>query len=1021
MVAMPTSVLTHIDNVVTEMERELHEIRAFEQRQEASDLRQGQLDEIRRLVAERLLIGGNDEDDLRNAKAEVNRLGALEADHMALKTQVSELELQRSSAEREREELVRVRAALELECETRLNELKAAAEALEGEKRRAVKIEESANERVIAAAYEAEAVQKQLLEAEVTLERERMLNGEALASNESTVVALKRAESDLEALEGNSRAVLNDCRSLQAKIKDMEEERSLTTVRIRELDIENAELRASDEENRLRMLELLKEIEDHKGQHEHHHHHMKIHIEKIQGFESDAAAGAIKVSDLEKSLADRDVQLQGHHRQHSLNNQKITDLESFVQELQGNVLQSQQTSGQHRSRISELEALVQSYKGKHSDAEQRLKEYEDAHDGHKRQHQANKLKIQELEDALLMHQGTRSRSESSHMSKAAQLEQQLLELQAAHDGHARQNKSHQMKISELERELEENRLAIEGHHRTHTTNRGKLSEMEQRLAEYEANHDKNLRKHSLSSSKIGNLESDLERLQDEKARAEKLHGTHKSRIQELEELLEASHREHGEKHAKNGARLKEYEQMLADTQAGHDVKHGQNDRRIKELMQQLEDSQAALAASRKECELLKIDIENTVEKHNQYLKIKTDELQLKLAQANETISSLRLQLDQATTKSVSLERQSSFSRKSVASSFDKRQTLVGELIQRDYLVGRLLPDSTDSFVAKVQQATVNIGDALKSANEAHVKCIHAQLTSLREGRNIGTSVKDALFEFAEKEIINSERSAAAELVEASLSEMRALEMELPTVHNLSDYEKNEVIARIQLDLAKCEEELELLRLDTALEDVPETVLLMILMFQDEGPSANWEDGFSPMHWAAKYARRDILEYMLRLPEGRSLLQKRDIYGRAPLYYAQASKTETLSHWLQREVEGGDAAPIEVIGGRPDDAIATLPPQYAKVLKTIERHGWSSMKWKDGFTMLHWAAGKGNRDICRYLMEIGGDANAVDRNNRTPLDIATDRGDTEILAVLTSKRKKSIFPRSRPSTSSGMNR
>jgi ankyrin repeat protein len=82
-----------------------------------------------------------------------------------------------------------------------------------------------------------------------------------------------------------------------------------------------------------------------------------------------------------------------------------------------------------------------------------------------------------------------------------------------------------------------------------------------------------------------------------------------------------------------------------------------------------------------------------------------------------------------------------------------------------------------------------------------------------------------------------------------------------------------------------------------------------------------------------------------------------------------------------------------------------------VLKKIEQHGWRSMNWKNGFTMLHWAAGKGNHEICRYLLELNGDARAADGNNRSPLDIATDRGDTELVAILTSKRK-SIFPMSR---------
>ena len=56
--------------------------------------------------------------------------------------QVLELEVSRSKVEVERDELLKIRAALEAECETRLNELQSLASAVETEKGRSARAEE---------------------------------------------------------------------------------------------------------------------------------------------------------------------------------------------------------------------------------------------------------------------------------------------------------------------------------------------------------------------------------------------------------------------------------------------------------------------------------------------------------------------------------------------------------------------------------------------------------------------------------------------------------------------------------------------------------------------------------------------------------------------------------------------------------------------------------------------------------------------------------------------------------------
>merc|ERR1711862_440496 len=52
--------------------------------------------------------------------------------------------------------------------------------------------------------------------------------------------------------------------------------------------------------------------------------------------------------------------------------------------------------------------------------------------------------------------------------------------------------------------------------------------------------------------------------------------------------------------------------------------------------------------------------------------------------------------------------------------------------------------------------------------------------------------------------------------------------------------------------------------------------------------------------------------------------------------------------------------------RPEGLDQELPEKVMVALERMERHGWSGMKWKRGFTLLHWAAMDGKRSLCEYL-------------------------------------------------------
>mmetsp|Transcript_65158 Transcript_65158/g.121460 ORF Transcript_65158/g.121460 Transcript_65158/m.121460 type:complete len:712 (-) Transcript_65158:48-2183(-) len=77
----------------------------------------------------------------------------------------------------------------------------------------------------------------------------------------------------------------------------------------------------------------------------------------------------------------------------------------------------------------------------------------------------------------------------------------------------------------------------------------------------------------------------------------------------------------------------------------------------------------------------------------------------------------------------------------------------------------------------------------------------------------------------------------------------------------------------------------------------------------------------------------------------------------------------------------------------------LPEPYAQLLKRVELYGWTSVNWKDGFSMLHWAAKRGNTPLCRYLVQLDADPNARDVNSDAPLDFAVAGGHSETVGFL----------------------
>merc|ERR1712129_17217 len=131
----------------------------------------------------------------------------------------------------------------------------------------------------------------------------------------------------------------------------------------------------------------------------------------------------------------------------------------------------------------------------------------------------------------------------------------------------------------------------------------------------------------------------------------------------------------------------------------------------------------------------------------------------------------------------------------------------------------------------------------------------------------------------------------------------------------------------------------------------------------------------------------------------STLDLPDQHGHTPLSHAERAGHRSLLHFLRdRAGSFGNRRPSET----------DIPAAYQEVLKQVESSGWDAVTWKDGYTMLHWAASKGRHDLCDHLLRLRADPADQDKFERTPLDCASQAGHDEVV------RRLSVWDTLRPS-------
>ena len=134
----------------------------------------------------------------------------------------------------------------------------------------------------------------------------------------------------------------------------------------------------------------------------------------------------------------------------------------------------------------------------------------------------------------------------------------------------------------------------------------------------------------------------------------------------------------------------------------------------------------------------------------------------------------------------------------------------------------------------------------------------------------------------------------------------------------------------------------------------------------------------------EWQEREAAAIMLEAEIERSTIKLQSTF-RGVLGYRAAKKERSL-----RPTRGG------VFAGVSDGVSAAI--------RLVEQKGWSRMIWKEGHTLLHWAAMAGRADLCGYFLELNADTEAVDGHGRTPVDLAVEFDHTSVSALLLSARQ-----------------
>lgn len=959
--------LKRIDAVVSQMEQELssdlaacvsspeaqaawdvthglewidRQIDAKARRREACESRQAHLADLRRLVAQR------DENMATLQAPEISarstsRLSILEDEHEELKKQV----------EAERLELLKVRANLQVECEERVQEAGCLAQSFQESRQHALALQQAANERSRDAA-------NQLKMLQASLEQEKQQHR---MSQEAQQLAGARVRH----LEEKSQNMMAENQMLQQKIREMEMEQSAFL-----------EVQDKSEEERRSLLSRLQEVES----------------------QRDSEIGSLQ---------------EAHSRIRSLQSEKET-LSEVEAELERSRMETEEREKELREARQEAKELQQRLEHSHNaqlkaveSPTRRLSILEGGHEELRKQVENERIELHKVRANLQVECERRLQEERALAESVKENRQHALAQEAANQRlreDAQQLRLLQERLRETEANLErerQQRMSQDAHHEAGANLREENQSLQQKVRQLEVENAKLVELQVKSEeerrsliSRIQEIESQHENhlgsLQDTQSRMRLLHSEKEALLEEMGQLKSSQReKEEAEKDLLEAQTLvQQLQRKLAKQEEQvriFEERHMAQEAAVSALESQLADEKQEASELRQqvvECQSagqkLQLDSEAVLAEVHA-LQQQNEELQKSLAARDESVANAA----NAAAGGASRKRQKT-----------RQQSLWAESITLPVDEDDLLP-SADGFVAQVREAHQGVDRLMENGAKVHIGTITVQL-ELMAGKGDVQELLDSNKE------IQLERGLMVNELDARCHDLQALQEKVILQHNLSSEEQEQVTTYIQRDMARCQEELEIMKLSDSLVKLPEGLIQELIHMKDEGlpGEPGYENGFTPMHWAAQHGRRDLVEFIReKVEKGSELLRSRDVQGRIPLFFAKRARRDGLAYHLSR-IGGFSDLLVRSSKKRPD--VEDLAPAYKKVLENIEKHSWRAMEWKGGWTMLHWAAKHGKKELCLYLLTQQANPSEKDDEGRSALDVAREANHTDLLVAFQEK-------------------
>jgi ankyrin repeat protein len=157
-------------------------------------------------------------------------------------------------------------------------------------------------------------------------------------------------------------------------------------------------------------------------------------------------------------------------------------------------------------------------------------------------------------------------------------------------------------------------------------------------------------------------------------------------------------------------------------------------------------------------------------------------------------------------------------------------------------------------------------------------------------------------------------------------------------------------------------------------------------------------GFTPLHWAVIYGRKDMMEYLIG--KGADIKgHKRALRGWTPLQSALFASNNGVADLL---VAHGALQELDREEGLAYLYLAASSGNASLITKLIEEGIPAAVRNKYGDTPFHNAAGKGHIKAAEVLLENGADIDAKNLKGEAPIHVAELSGQEAMVAFLRQK-------------------